>query len=117
MAPNAFWAFFLYAPAIMAVNSPFGIAAGALPVITPPHLRARVAAIYMLAGSIGMLFGPPMAGAFNEYVFPGPEGVRYSMMTMTACFGVLGVVLLWFGRAPYAESLRLADAADDEAVS
>jgi hypothetical protein len=38
-------------------------------------------------------------------------------MTMTACFGVLGVVLLWFGRAPYAESLRLADAADDEAVS
>ena len=117
IAPSAFWAFVFYAPAIMAVNSPFGIAAGALPVITPPHLRARVAAVYMLAGSIGMMFGPPLAGAFNEYVFPEPEGVRYSMMTMTAIFGLLGVVLLWFGRAPYAESLRLADEQDHSTAS
>ena len=104
-APNATWAFILYAPALMMVNSPFGIASGALPVITPPPLRARVAAVYMLTGAVGMLFGPPLAGAFNKYLFPGPDGVRWSMMTMTTLFGVIGVFFLWFARAPYAKSL------------
>ena len=108
-APNATWAFILYAPALLAVNSPFGLAAGSLPVITPPHLRARVAAVYMLTGATGMMFGPPMAGAFNEYVFPGAEGVRYSMITMTSFFGIIGVIFLWFARAPYAESLARSD--------
>ena len=110
LAPSATWAFVLYAPALLAVNSPFGIASGALPVITPPHLRARVAAVYMLAGAIGMMFGPPLAGAFNEYLFPGPEGVRYSMITMTTLFGVVGVIFLWLARKPYAESMRAAEA-------
>jgi MFS family permease len=109
VAPSAFWAFVFYAPALLAVNSPFGMAAGSLPVITPPQLRARVAAVYMLTGATGMMFGPPLAGAFNEFIFPGDEGVRYSMMTMTTVFGILGVVLLWFARKPYAQSMRRAD--------
>jgi len=109
VAPSAFWAYVFYAPALLAVNSPFGIAAGALPVITPPHLRARVAAVNMLVGAIGMMFGPPLAGAFNEFIFPGAEGVRYSMITMTLLFGITGVILLWFGRAPYAKSMEAAD--------
>ncbi|MCR9279871.1 MAG: MFS transporter [Pseudomonadaceae bacterium] len=106
IAPSPFWAFVCYAPALLAVNAPFGIAAGALPVITPPNLRARVASVYMLAGAIGMMFGPPLAGAFNEYIFPGDEGVRYSMITMTSFFGIVGVTLLWFGRKHYAHSLE-----------
>ena len=110
IAPSATWAYILYAPALLAVNSPFGIAAGALPVITPPHLRARVAAVYMFAGAVGMMFGPPLAGAFNEYLFPGAEGVRYSMIIMTCCFGFLGVLFLWFARKPYAASMQSADA-------
>ena len=105
VAPSATWALIFYGPALLAVNSPFGIASGALPVITPPHLRARVAAIYMLTGAFGMLFGPPLAGAFNEFVFPGPDGVRYSMITMTCIFGVIGVSFLWFGRRHYAASM------------
>ncbi len=108
-APSAFWAYVLYAPALLAVNSPFGIAAGSLPVITPPHLRARVAAVYMLAGAIGMMFGPPLAGAFNDHLFPGSDGVRYSMITMISIFGLLGVTLLWFARKPYAASLTYAN--------
>ena len=106
IAPSPFWAFVFYAPALAAVNSPFGIASGALPVITPPHLRARVAAVYMLTGAIGMMFGPPLAGAFNEYIFPGPEGVRYSMITMTCFFGITGVVLLQLGRKHYALTMK-----------
>ncbi len=109
IAPTAAWAYVFYAPALLAVNSPFGIAAGALPVITPPHFRARVAAVYMLTGATGMMFGPPLAGAFNEFIFPGADGVRYSMITMTSVFGIVGVTLLWFGRGHYARSLENAD--------
>mgnify|MGYP001969072610 FL=1 len=110
VAPSATWALILYGPALLAVNSPFGIASGALPVITPPHLRARVAAIYMLTGAFGMLFGPPLAGAFNEFVFPGPDGVSYSMITMTTIFGIVGVAFLWTGRQHYAASMKSAEA-------
>lgn len=109
VAPSAFWAFVLYAPALMAVNSPFGIASGALPVITPPHLRARVAAVYMLTGAFGMMFGPPLAGAFNEYVFPGAEGVRYSMITMMSFFGIMGTLFLWVCRRHYAVSMAATE--------
>ncbi|MEC8030018.1 MAG: MFS transporter [Pseudomonadota bacterium] len=112
IAPSPLWAFIFYAPALAAVNSPFGIAAGALPVITPPHLRARVAAVYMLTGAIGMMFGPPLAGAFNEFIFPGEDGVRHSMITMTCFFGLLGVLFLHMGRKHYALSMKNAEGWD-----
>jgi len=78
-------------------------------VITPPNLRARVAAGYMLTGAIGMMLGPPLAGAFNEFIFPGYDGVRYSMMTMTIFFGLIGVILLGLGRKHYALSIEKTD--------
>ena len=108
--PSAFWAFVLYVPAMAAINSPFGIAAGSLPVITPPRMRAQVAAVYMLVGALGMMLGPPLAGAFNEFVFPGPEGVRYSLITVTSAFGIIGATCLWFGRRHYAVSMERANA-------
>ncbi len=111
-APNAVWAFVLYAPALVAINSPFGVAAGALPVMTPPHLRARVAAVYLVVGSLGMLLGPPIAGTFNEFVFPQAEGVRYSLVTVTAIFGLTGIALLQLARRPYAVSLMEAERRD-----
>lgn len=111
-APSAAWAFVLYVPAMIAINSPFGIAAGALPVITPPNLRAQVAAVYLFVVSIGMMVGPPITGAFNEYVFPELEGVRYSLVTVTAIFGLIGIVLLQLARRPYAASLEEANRRD-----
>ena len=63
----------------------------------------------MLVGSIGMLFGPPLAGFFNEHVFPGADGVRYSMVTLTTVFGVIGGVLLQLARPHYARSLAAAE--------
>ncbi len=108
-APNALWAFVLYAPAMMLINSPFGIAAGALPVITPPHLRAQVAAVYLFVSALGMLLGPPITGAFNEWVFPEAEGVRYSLVIVSSVFGFIGLILLQLARKPYAASLAAAD--------
>ena len=72
------------------MNSPFGVANGALPLITPPPLRAQVGAVNMLVGALGMVLGPPIAGVFIEQVFPGTEGVRYSIATLTLLFGSIG---------------------------
>ena len=108
--PSAFWAFVLYVPAIFFNTSPFGLAYGSLPVIAPPAMRAVVTSVFMCVVNLGMLLGPPVAGFFNERVFPQAEGVRWSLLTVTPLFGLLGLSLLALGRRHYARSLDAADA-------
>jgi MFS family permease len=102
-------AWVLYVPALFFVASPFGLAYGSLPVITPAPMRAVVTAGFMLVVNLGMLLGPPIAGFFNERVFPGADGVRWSLLTLTPLFGITGLVLLQLGRRHYAASLGVAD--------
>lgn len=113
VVPSPTWAFVLYAPALFFVNSPFGLAFGALPVITPPSMRAMVAAVYMFVVSIGMMLGPPLAGLVNEQIFPQHDGVRYSLLVVTMLFGAIGTLCLWLCRAHYARSMTAADALDE----
>ena len=108
--PTAFWAFVLYVPAIFFNTSPFGLAYGSLPVIAPPAMRAVVTSVFMCTVNLGMLLGPPIAGFFNERLFPQADGVRWSLLTMTPLFGLLGLTLLALGRKHYARSLDAADA-------
>jgi MFS family permease len=107
--PNAFWAFVCYLPAMFFNASPFGLAYGSLPLITPPPMRAVVTSVFMCVVNLGMLLGPPIAGLFNERLFPQADGVRWSLLTLTPLFGLLGLALLAFGRRHYARSLEAAD--------
>ncbi len=109
-APSAAWAYALYVPAMIFVNAPFGIANGSLPVIAPSVIHAQVAAIYLFVVSIGNLLGPPIAGYFNEVVFPEADGVRYSIISLTLAFGVIGVLMLQLARRPYAAALDRMEA-------
>ena len=111
LMPNPTWAFILYAPAMFFLNSPFGLANGAIPVITPPNMRAQVAAIYSVVVSVfGMGLGPVVGGALNDYVFTGDDGIRLTLMSMAVLCGGVGTVTLWIGRKYYADSMRRADA-------
>ena len=112
--PSANWAFVLYAPALICINAPFGLANGSLPMIAPSRIHAQVAAIYLFVVSIGNLLGPPIAGFFNEVVFPEGDGVRYSIISVTLIFGVLGALLLQQARRPYAVALARANKALEE---
>jgi MFS family permease len=114
--PSAFWAFVCYVPALFFVSSPFGLAYGSLPVIAPASMRAVVVSMFMLVVSLGMLLGPPIAGFFNERVFPGSDGVRWSILTVTPVFGCLGLTLLWFCRRHYAVSLQAAESLESTAA-
>ena len=115
--PSALWAFVLYVPAMFFNASPFGLAYGSLPVIAPPAMRAVVTSVFMCVVNLGMLLGPPIAGFFNERVFPQADGVRWSLLTVTPLFGILGLALLALGRPYYARSLEAADRLDAGAVS
>jgi MFS family permease len=108
--PTAFWALVMYVPAMLCVPSPFGLAYGSLPVIAPPRMRAVVTSVFMFIVNLGMLLGPPIAGFFNERLFPQADGVRYSLSTLTVICGTCGLILLGFCRKHYALSLQAADA-------
>lgn len=107
-APSPGWAYLLYVPAMIFINAPFGLANGALPVIAPSVIHAQVAAIYLFVVSVGNLLGPPVAGFFNEVVFPETDGVRYSIISLAVIFGGIGAVLLQLARRPYADAWRTA---------
>ena len=109
MTSSELTAWVLYVPAMIFVNAPFAMAYASLTVITPPPIRARVTAVYMMVVSMGMMLGPPVAGYFNEYLFPGTEGVRYSILSLTGSFGIVGAALLMLARAPYRESVARAE--------
>jgi MFS family permease len=108
--PSAFWAFVCYVPAMFFVASPFGLAYGSLPVIAPAPMRAVVTSVFMVVVNLGMLLGPPIAGVFNERIFPDKDGVRWSLLTVAPIFGITGLVLLALCRKHYAVSLAAADA-------
>lgn len=111
IVPTATMAWILLVPASIFVNYPFGVAAGALPAIVPPNMRARVGAVYAFVVTImGMTLGLSFTGMLTDYVFSKPEDVRYSLMVMVGVFGPIGVGLLWRGRKHYARSLEASDA-------
>lgn len=104
------WVWLLYAPALAFINMPFGLGYGALTVIAPANIRAQANAIFAVVIAIfGMGLGPVIAGMISDNLFTGADGVRYSLMTVTAIFGPIGIGLLWLGRKPYAQSLMRAD--------
>jgi MFS family permease len=107
--PTAAAAFICYVPALFFVSSPFGLAYGSLPVIAPAPMRAVVTSVFMLVVNLGMLLGPPIAGLFNEHIYPGAGGIRWSLLTVTPIFGIAGFTVLALCRRHYASSLDAAD--------
>jgi MFS family permease len=110
--PNVFWAYVLYVPALFLMNMPFGMGHAALAQITPPDIRGRVGAIFTIMGATGNALGPPIAGFFNDVVFPEEGGVSLSLMSMCVIFGALGVGLIWSARKPFRVALQRAQEMD-----
>jgi MFS family permease len=108
-AQSALWAFLLYIPALVFLNVPFGLSFGVLPLIAPPGIRGQVVAIYVLIQSAGAAFGPPIIGMLSDRVFMDRGGIVFSLTTVTGVFGILGILILWLCRKPYAESVKRSE--------
>src|SRR3546814_9539214 len=51
-----------------------GLAAAHLQIVTPPELRARTSALYLLVCTvIGLCTGPSIVAAFTDFVFRDPS--------------------------------------------
>ncbi len=109
-AQSALVAFLLYIPALLFLNVPFGLSFGVLPLIAPPGIRGQVVAIYVLIQSAGAAFGPPITGMLSDRVFMDRGGIVFSLTTVTSVFGILGILILWHCRKPYAESIKWSEA-------
>lgn len=108
--PSVWWAAAMYVPAMFFSTCPYGLAYGSLPLIAPAEIRATVVSVFMFVVNMGMFLGPPLAGMFNEHLFPGDSGIRYSMISLTLLCGGTGFVLLWLARKHYSRSLARATA-------
>ncbi len=59
---------------------PFGITFAAIAVVTPPHLRAQVAAIFLLVTNlIGLALGPWLVGVLTDRVFHDEKAIGLSL--------------------------------------
>ncbi|WP_394729362.1 MFS transporter [Altererythrobacter sp. GH1-8] len=85
----AYAAFFLFA------SFPFGAAAAALQLMTPPGLRAQMSAMYLLVlNLIGIGGGPLLIAAISDYVLSGPASIGTGMAVTAAITTPLGVLTL-----------------------
>ncbi|MET0361398.1 MAG: hypothetical protein ABW048_06565, partial [Sphingobium sp.] len=87
-SPTGF--FLLMAPAFFPLGMG-AIGASAVQLVTPPGLRGRVSAIYLLAVAlIGMSAGPSFIGLMTDYIFRDPQAIG---MAMALTFGIVGVIV------------------------
>jgi MFS family permease len=86
---------------------PTGCAAAMTQLLTPPHLRGQVVAIFLLClNLVGFGLGPLLVGAMTDHVFGAPDGVGRSLATMIGIAGSAGALLLALSSAPYRRALE-----------
>jgi MFS family permease len=107
---NPYWAMTLMVGAAFFTAMPNGMAPAAIQEVMPNRMRGQASAIYLFINNlIGLGVGPVALGWMTDYVFTetewGIEGVRYSLLTVTAAAHVVATLVLWKCRSCYCRSL------------
>lgn len=101
--------FGLYMTCILSTAS---MGPAATQVVTPPDLRGRASAIYVLfTGLIGMAIGPALVGWITDSVLGDPMKIGISLMILVVCMLSLVIVLFAFGRAQMRTLMQMNQAA------
>jgi MFS family permease len=81
---------------------PLACAPIALQLAVPNQLRSQTSGIYLTVISlIGLIAGPVLVGVLSDQLFPGADGVRYSLALVIATSCPIMVGLLWLACRPY----------------
>lgn len=87
-----------------------GAAGSALQLIAPNHLRARLAALYLLVATLlGLGVGPTAIALITDRVFGDDQALRYSIAILTAVALPLSALILTFGLKAFAQSVERAE--------
>lgn len=87
-----------------------GPAVAQLQLVTPPHLRGQVAALFVMVFNLmGLCIGPVAVGYMTDHLFRDPMKIHYSI-TLLYVIATLGAALLFsFGLAPARAALDDAE--------
>lgn len=84
--------------------------ASTIQLVTPPHLRSRVSAIFLLATSLGGTFGPMAVGALTDFVFRDPARIGWSLGVVLTSAPTLALLAHRFALRAIRPMLAPADA-------
>jgi len=85
------------------------IAPSAIQLVTPPELRGRVSAVYLLAvGLLGMTVGPAMVGLLTDFVFRDPAKIHLSLATTFGILATIAGVAFTLGLRPMRRAAELS---------
>ncbi len=107
LAPSFTAAIIADVPLAFGLGFPYGIASGALALITPVHFRGQVVAIYLLVSNlIGLSTGPLLIALGTDHLFHRDAAVRYSLALLPLLTVPIAAIALQRARAPFAEAWR-----------
>jgi MFS family permease len=95
------------------VLTPFvGYAAAALQIITPPHMRGRMSALYLFViSAIGLGIGPTLVATLSDLVFRSEARLGAALASFTAICAGSAALLLALARRRFRDAVVVASAA------
>jgi MFS family permease len=97
----------MFCPLLFFASFPFGPAASALQMVSPPRMRAQVSAVYLFfVNLLGIGFGGTATALMTDFVYRDGEKLHYSMATNAALAGTLAIILLGISLRPFREGHR-----------
>ncbi|HKY82392.1 MAG TPA: MFS transporter [Sphingobium sp.] len=101
LMPNAVGMIICYNIAYFLVMAFASIGPAALQIATPPRLRGKATAVYMIVLSIlGTIMGPIIVASFTDLLFQDESKLGLSMALFSGLTTVLAALCCWAGRAP-----------------
>lgn len=86
----------------------------ALNQMTPNHLRGQVVAVYtLLTALVGIGLGPYLVGVLMDHWFVDQQGVAASLALVCLLGGIVGILILLYGRTAYIAAVRRAQSWGD----
>jgi MFS family permease len=101
IAPTPVWSLAGIIPGLFLLAMPIGTAHASMQLILPNQVRGQISALYLFILNTGLVIGPYLPGAFNDYLFKNEQMLAYSIaLTMAICSGG-AVILLKATYRPY----------------
>ena len=102
----------LFAPLLFFVSFPFGPAATALQLASPPRMRAQMSAVYLFVVNLtGIGFGGTAVALLTDFVYRDDLQLHLSMASIALIGCTLSILLLALARRPFAAAVAALDAA------
>jgi MFS family permease len=100
----------VYALTILFASTIWGAAPAAIQDMTPGPMRGQMTALYTgLINLIGLGLGPVIMGMFNDFVFPEPSMMKYSLITLGISGTIASGIFFFLALKPFRKAVENAE--------